>query len=155
VVCSDPGWIYTEGAFGKIKGPVPIEFGVSQILRPLIGALSLTNDASSAELQSVFPKEHTVCRRTNAYTGNDENRRFVPLEIQLQPCGHIISVELSGKLCFFYSCPVCSDHVESRNIIDYDTTNAFVSSVKKYGLTSKDILNIVLSMCSLPLIKKT
>lgn len=39
IVLADPGWVYTEGSFGKLKGPVPIDFGACQILQPLVHSI--------------------------------------------------------------------------------------------------------------------
>jgi hypothetical protein len=40
IVLADPGWMYTESARGKMEGPVPPEFGATQVLSPYITYLN-------------------------------------------------------------------------------------------------------------------
>jgi NAD(P)-dependent dehydrogenase (short-subunit alcohol dehydrogenase family) len=118
VLLSDPGWVYTEGSFGKIRGPVPIEFGASQILQPLVA--SFENNAKNGE----------TFRRADKQNQRSEVSLLKEVELTLEPCGHIVKqnyvlnkTDQMGRKQVshpIYKCNECDNSyrdIKSRNIV--------------------------------------
>lgn len=119
ILLADPGWVYTEGSFGKLKGPVPIDFGACQILQPLVH--SIKNKAVNGQLF-----RRSQISRQYIETIKAPIKSF---KIKLSPCNHIVDQEEDGH----DHCPECFMRIKSRELIN-DRNNH-----KKYALNT--ILN--------------
>jgi hypothetical protein len=125
VLLVDPGWIYTEGSFGKFKGPVPIDFGTCHILQPLIQ--SIKNTVVNAQL---FRRSQINGLR---YT-NDVETTVESFRIELHPCKHIVN-QYDYQII---RCPICEKCVDTRKIISNITKH------KKNALSSISQLPLVI-----------
>jgi hypothetical protein len=121
VLLADPGWVYTEGSFGKFKGPVPIDFGASQILQPLVHSIKGT--AVNAQLFRRMPiqKNGHLNALPDIRVMESTEKKF---KIELYPCGHIVD-QCDDPVT---QCSVCRTWVETRKLVT-DTSNH-----KKYAL---------------------
>ena len=138
ITLSDPGWVYTESAFGKVKGPVPIDFGVSQILQPLL----------------IENKEYKIHRReTKLIPSNIPQctKKEGTIKLILKPCQCVINFPHydsdGGKTeRFLYYCPVCHTRIESRDfyIENHEARDAFLKVAEKYCLHKDITRNILL-----------
>jgi len=102
ILLADPGWVYTEGSFGKLKGPVPIDFGACQILQPLVESIKGT--AVNAQL----------FRRSYIEKQTIEVSTIKSFKVKLSPCGHIIEQNDKAIIC----CSICKTYVKSREFIN-------------------------------------
>ena len=142
VLLSDPGWVYTEGSFGKFKGPVPIKFGACQILQPLVTSINF-HDTKNAQ---IFRRDRSKIVE-NLF--NMDNKCVISVKIKLEPCGHIIDISNNYKNKLIETCPICYKYVSSRNLVDYEPQKMFILICKKYKLP-KYIINIILIKASFP-----
>jgi hypothetical protein len=142
IVLSDPGWVYTESAFGKTKGPVSIEYGVAQILEPLVTTLKERSPFK------IFRRE------TKNNTNNDYTTEVISkpkhVFIRLEPCRCIIKFDTTVKN-FITKCPSCESktYINSRNIYDFRSQIIFVLIAKQFNIP-RDITNIILRIAQYP-----
>jgi hypothetical protein len=149
IILSDPGWVYTESAFGKTKGPVTIEYGVSQILQPLI--LSLSKRINFKIYRREFIGEKNNLTNSSKQTSKE-------IYLLLKPCHCIIkfgnfSFGNRTKEMFIIECPYCNKGIESRNIYDFRSEITFLLIIKSYNLP-KDVINFILQMAGYPILPK-
>jgi len=141
VMLSDPGWVYTESSFGKIPGPVPIKFGISQILQPLV--ISLTEYKTKNVVQKPFVFRRNIITESNHYIF-----KSTKVTIQLKPCLCLVNI---NKGDFVYNCTTCGDIVLSRDVFNYDCLKVFVDIAKSHNL-DKNVINIILGLAKYPLL---
>lgn len=153
VVPADPGWVYTESSWGKTKGHVSIEHGISQILQPLITALKQRIGFK------IFRRE--MNDNVNSISVGDINQESKSIFLQLEPCRCIIQFDnnniiLDSKTSrplrsksFIMSCPECRTRLTSRNIYDFKSQITFVLIGKQHSLP-KDLIHLILSIAGYP-----
>ncbi len=162
VVLADPGWVYTEGSFGKVPGPIPIRFGASQILQCLVHPKggpnindsntsdTIKSDVSDTNRPSIDSRPYMYKRRKidNRDDSCGDVLQDVAVNVKLRPCGHMCAI--NGLTWITRTCPICKTNVENRVLIDPQISRALLLVAKKYHL-SKDILNLVERHANLPL----
>lgn len=112
VVLADPGWMYTESSFGKIKGPVPIEWGAAQILSPYVAFLSSPTEVANA---SVWRRQGSVGDDVLCMAESAEAKATLIKKqelLVLEPCGHVIKCKFEFNCNF---CPECGAKVTLRD----------------------------------------
>lgn len=142
ILLADPGWIYTEGSFGKIKGPVPIELGARQILQPLAACIENYNNVKNA---SLFKRLSKINRNSEEYFTNPKTDILVKFE----PCGHVVKNQKNATpFDMQHRCNVCLKWIESRSFVDYQDYDMLRQMADKRGL-SEDIINLISSKASI------
>ena len=141
IVPSDPGWVYTEGIDGKTPGVVSIEFGISQILQPLITALK----------ERVGYKIYRRESNNNTINNNILSTVSKPKKIflQLEPCRCIIKFDTVVKN-FLRRCHHCKSYIGSRNIYDFKAQITAILIIKQFKLP-RDLTSMILSMANYPI----
>ena len=104
IVLADPGWMYTESSKGKVKGPVPLEYGATQILSPFVACTQGQHVPNASLWRRNVVKEKE----------EDTQDEMTLMDIQLFPCGHIEKVNMVNPPPF---CSTCKEHVTKRSIV--------------------------------------
>jgi hypothetical protein len=133
IVLSDPGWVYTETAFGKAKGPVPIAYGVSQILEPLVTTLRERSG------YKIYRREYTP----------SPNLRWEPaaaksVTLEFKPCGCLFKFNNVAQK-FMDSCPKCGSRITSRDVFDPKFRVTFILVAQRYKLPT-DLIKMILRL---------
>jgi len=135
---ADPGWVYTDP--GKTPGPVPIAFGISQILQPLVQSLG---DKPQPGVFKVYRREHST-----DYTLNVDSSQKRIVWLQLHPCKCIVKLD-----DFTYPkqnmCPACQDRMDSRSVYDFRPQITFLLIARSYGVC-KDVIQLILRFARYP-----
>jgi NAD(P)-dependent dehydrogenase (short-subunit alcohol dehydrogenase family) len=145
IVLSDPGWVYTEGSFGKIKGPVPIAYGASQILQPL------ANHILEDGLNFISPAPNTFKIHKRRKINNQIEifpEKSNPVFVTLEPCGHLATMTTQNWL--ISKCSVCEQYVTNRKLYDYAPQRMFLTCARHFGL-NRDIINKIERLANFPL----
>lgn len=145
VLLSDPGWVYTEGTFGKFKGPVPIKFGACQILQPLVSSLNFHNVLNA----KIFRRERT--KTVDNFILFDDKAK-TSVKIKLEPCNHVVDISDNPNF-LIKCCPICNKCVDVRNLVDYRPQKTFLDAIEKYKVP-KRIIDIILVMADFPPIEE-
>lgn len=140
IMLADPGWVFTESSFGKVKGPVPIDFGISQILQPLVFALG---DESKYDRNNIITQAPYIFKRKcNLDSNQFVTKKPINIKVQLKPCLCIVTIS-EQEYKKFYKCPNCDKDIVSRDLPDYDAQKFFIKIAKNYRLCS-NIINLIL-----------
>lgn len=142
IVCSDPGWVYTETSFGKVPGPVTIDQGVTQILEPLVYAFNERLNYKIYRRDNLLSRPESFSR---THTCN--------IKLQLKPCCCVIPYPWKNSR-FLYNCPLCETRVESRSVFNLMSQILFVLKAKKHFALPNDVINIILRHALYPLLKQ-
>ena len=150
IVPADPGWVYTEGGNGKNKGPVSIEYGVSQILQPL--TITLKERIGYKIFRRECIEDNIEYSDCSNYNMTDDTpivkMRSKHVFLQLLPCMCIIKYDTSVK-SFITKCLKCDVRVSSRNIYDFKSQIIFSLIMKQLGLP-RDVIYIILRFAEYP-----
>lgn len=135
VVLSDPGWVYTESSFGKVKGPVPISCGAFQILSPF--------ERKQKTGYKIFHRSHV---------GNDRHIKIYhdkPTKIKIEPCGHIVDYYTYINPYGYYSnCPTCGVEVRAGNLTanEKHITTFVKESMRDNSSLNKDAIDYIMKV---------
>jgi NAD(P)-dependent dehydrogenase (short-subunit alcohol dehydrogenase family) len=143
IVPSDPGWCFSENAFGKVPGPVTVDQGVVQILEPLMYAFDKRLD------YKIYRRDNSHCPQPESFS----QLVTCNIKMHLKPCYCVIQYPWQGKR-FVRECPLCDTRIESRYIFDLRSQIIFVLVARRFFGLPNDVINIILDHASYPLLKR-
>lgn len=143
ILLSDPGWVYTESSFGKTKGPVPIEYGVSQILQPLVAVFSEKIRIIKSQNDLIFRREFQM--DPASYTFDK-----VYVLLQLKPCLCLVEFHKESEK-IMRSCPKCKKDIVTREMFDFSIQKDLVKYFRDLGI-DKYLINMIFEQCKYPTI---
>ena len=153
LIMADPGWMYTKSTNGKNVGPITLEWGASQILRPLaeifngkdIPNATLWSRRNKDSLTSVEPFGSMELVKFKGVgetcpTTLDESN----VMMQLMPCKHQMGLQgwyqLKQTSDLELKCPLCRSRVNGSEVVHLESPERMMVE-KQIETTEGDDMN--------------